>query len=238
MPDGAGTEYFNQKGSNSIVLLSACDASYSYTLVDIGAMGRRSDGGIFGDSEFGIALESDAMDLPPPRQINDSNNFDFPFVFVGDEAFSLTHYMMRLFPKKGLNTKRRAYNYRLSRARRTIENTFGIMCMKWRIYLRPIDTDVVVAENIVKATVCLHNWLRKADFRCSLHQYITPEMVDRDAGNGQIIEGSWRQDEFGAIRSIPRTGSNNYSRFVNNIREEFCKYFNNEGKLPWQDSYI
>lgn len=164
LPANAGSEYYNHKESNSIVLLASCDAKCSYTLVDIGGMGRRSDGGIFAGSEFGIALGNDDLDLPPPRQIHEENNFDFSFVFVGDEAFPLSHYLMRPSPKKGLEYPKRIYNYRLSRARRIIENAFGIMAMKWRIYRRPINTEVAVAENIVKATVCLHNWLRKTDF--------------------------------------------------------------------------
>lgn len=120
-------------------------------------MGRRSDGGIFSDSAFGLALENDQIDVPPPSQLTEENNFNFPYVFVGDEAFPLKHYLMRPFPKNGLTRARRIYNYRLSRARRTIENAFGIMGAKWRIYHRPIDTDVVLTEHIVKATVCLHN---------------------------------------------------------------------------------
>lgn len=219
--------------------MAACDAEYSYSVVDIGAMGRRSDGGIFSDSEFGIALELDEMNIPPPRQIHEKNDFDFPFVFVGDEAFPLTHYLMRPFPKRGLNYAKRIYNYRLSRARRTIENAFGIMCMKWRIYRRAIDTDVVVAENIVKATVCLHNWLRKADLNGATHKYITPDMIDQEDATGKIIPGAWRQaGDFGALQRIPKTGTNNYARYVNDIRNKFCDYFNNEGRVDWQDSSI
>lgn len=219
--------------------MAACDAKYSYSLVDIGAMGRKSDGGIFADSQFGISLELAELNIPPPCPIHEQIDFDFPFVLVGDEAFPLAHYLMRPFPKKGLNYERRIYNYRLSRARRTIENTFGIMCMKWRIYQRPMDTDVVVTENIVKATVCLHNWLRKDDLQGTPHRYLTSEMVDQEDALGRIIPGAWRQaGEFGAIQRIPKTGTNTYARYVNDIRKRFCDYFNNEGKVDWQDSRI
>jgi hypothetical protein len=43
-------------------------------------------------------------------------------VFVGDEAFPLKEYLMKPYNQRDLNTDRRIYNYRLSRARRVVEN--------------------------------------------------------------------------------------------------------------------
>lgn len=218
--------------------MAVCDAEYCFIIVDIGAMGRRSGGGIFANSNFGLVCETDQIDLPPPSHITEENDYKFPYVFVGDEAFPLKHYLMRSFPKNSCDREKRIYNYRLCRARRTIENTFGIMCAKWRIYQRPIDTDVVVAENVVKATVCLHNWLRRADLRNSDNAFVTPELVDQEDGNGDIVGGTWRQNEPGALRNMPKVGSNNYGRYVNNIRNKFCEYFNTEGAVDWQYNHI
>jgi hypothetical protein len=59
--------------------------------------------------------------------------------------------------------KKRTYNYRLSRARRYIECTFGILSNKWRIFHRPLNVSVEFAEDIVKACTVLHNFLRVRD---------------------------------------------------------------------------
>ena len=45
-----------------------------------------------------------------------------PYVFVADEAFPLKSWLLRPIPGRTLDTQeKKVYNYRLSRARRTIE---------------------------------------------------------------------------------------------------------------------
>ncbi len=46
-PANTGSLYFNFHGLFSIVLMALCSARYSYLLVNIGAIGSASDGGIF-----------------------------------------------------------------------------------------------------------------------------------------------------------------------------------------------
>lgn len=62
--------------------------------------------------------------FPPPMTLSDGKKLNF--VFVADEAFPLKEYIMRPYPGRELNgIPQRIYNYRLSRARRVIENAFG-----------------------------------------------------------------------------------------------------------------
>lgn len=158
-PPHSGSVYYNYKKTHSISLLAVSNANYCFTLVDIGAEGRQSDGGVFANSTFGQRFETDEMNLPQPSVI-EPNDPPLPYVLVADEAFALNRYMMRPYPRSGqLNRQKKIFNYRLSRARRVIESAFGIMVARWRIYRRPIISSISTAVKIVQATTCLHNFI-------------------------------------------------------------------------------
>ena len=55
------------------------------------------------------------------------------------------------------------FNYRLSRARGTIENKFGILAAKWIIFCRPIKAGIEQIEGLTRASVYLHNCFRLTD---------------------------------------------------------------------------
>jgi len=75
------------------------------------------------------------MNLPKAKSIFDGGP-SLPYCLVGDEAFPLKPYLLRPYPrgsKKELSTEQHIFNYRLCRARRIIENSFGILASQWRI---------------------------------------------------------------------------------------------------------
>ena len=157
-PSHSGSTFFNYKGTHSIVLIAVCDANYCFTLIDIGDAGRHSDGGVLSNSAFGQAMEGGELSLPEPSIIPGINSA-IPCMFVGDSAFPLKNYMLWLYPGRFLPENKRIFNYRLSRARRIIENTFGIMASKFRIFRRAIIANTEVTK-ITKAACCLHNYLK------------------------------------------------------------------------------
>ncbi|KYN01655.1 Putative nuclease HARBI1 [Cyphomyrmex costatus] len=169
-PCNAGSTYYNYKQSHSIVLLGICDVNYIFRFVDIGAYGRRSDGGIFGDSIIGRNFDFQRMNVPKPTDVEGGRIL--PFCLVGDEAFPLKPYLLRPYSGRiGLTLMDDIFNYRLSRARRTIENTFGILASQWRVFRKSIIAQPETAKLIVQATVCLHNWLRKEDIGKNMYVF-------------------------------------------------------------------
>ncbi|XP_057333828.1 putative nuclease HARBI1 [Microplitis mediator] len=231
-PDNAGSSYYNYKNSHSIVLMAVCDANYLFTLVDIGAYGRRSDGGIFWSSAMGQKFENSDMNIPKPDLLT-VDGIPLPYVLVGDEAFQLTNYLLRPYPgRSGLNKEISIYNYRLSRARRTIENSFGIIVSLWRILKKPIDATVENTIDMIQEIICLHNWLRKHD---KDDVYNPPNLViDQERPDGIISRDLRHEVNDSVLEDTTAYGNNFSSRSAVTVRDEFCEYFNAEGAVPWQ----
>uniref|UniRef100_A0A8D3C551 DDE Tnp4 domain-containing protein n=1 Tax=Scophthalmus maximus TaxID=52904 RepID=A0A8D3C551_SCOMX len=143
----AGSYYFNYKGAHSIVLMAICDANYRFKMVDVGAYGRESDGGVFQSSHL------------------DHSFCRTPWTY---SAFPLHVNLMWPYPGNYL------------RARRTIENTFGILAAHWRILGRPIEFHPDKAVAVLKACVASTD----AAVSSACH-YIPPTFTD-NAASGEF----------------------------------------------------
>jgi hypothetical protein len=96
--------------------------------------------------------------------------------FVGDEAFALTEYFMKPYGQAGLTAEQRIFNYRLSRARRVVENSFGILVSRFGVLQRPIALSPQKDQTIDLTCCYLHNYL----LRNQAQTYISRGSVDTD----------------------------------------------------------
>ena len=87
------------------------------------------------------------------------DDLELPYFLVGDEIFPLQIWLMRPCSGKAL----KSFNYHLSRARRIIENTFGILVARWRIVQKSIELQPENVKKLVLAAIALHNYLRQTD---------------------------------------------------------------------------
>ena len=99
------------------------------------------------------------MGLPGPDVLPNTADMKCPFLFTADDAFPLKTWMMKPYKGSFLDENQRVFNYRLSRARRIIENTFGIATARWRVWRRPVLASPENVTNIAKAVCVLHNYL-------------------------------------------------------------------------------
>jgi hypothetical protein len=73
---------------------------------------------------------NDRLELPPPKKLR-NGTIGLPYIFVGDKAFALCQDFLKPFSQNNLNTERRIFNNRLLRARRIVENVFGILISRF-----------------------------------------------------------------------------------------------------------
>ena len=136
---------------------------------------------------------------------------------------------MKPYPQRNLTHDKRIFNYRLCRARRIVENAFGVVANRWRVLLKRIDITPQRAEVVVLAACCLHN-LMIAD-----HPDQVRHMVDReDPVTHQVTTGEWRQDAV--LTDLQVLRGNNATAKGKAYRNILTTFFNSEaGSVPWQE---
>lgn len=233
-PQGSGSDYFNYKSFFSIVLFALVDANYNFLFADVGCQGRISDGGVFKNTQLYKDLQNTNLKLPPPKALP-GQKIPLPYIILGDEAFALNDNLMK--PYSGSFTKgslERIFNYRLSRARRVVENVFGILSSVFRVLRKPLLLKPENAQLVVLACIYLHNFLRKS--RTSKKIYCPEGALDTEEDE-KIIPGTWRNDnEMTSLTNLKKVPRKSPIR-AQEIRKEFATYFLNNGALPWQNDY-
>lgn len=224
-PINSGSLYHNYKGFFSTVLMATCDAHYVFTFVNIGDYGSNNDSGVLENSVMGTAFANNSLGIPDAETV-EGCSIPLPYFLVGDDIFGLKTWLQRSFPgRSGLSEARQIFNYRLSRARRVIENAFGILTARWRIFSRPIQGSVETVEAITLATVSLHNYLRQTNSA----SYCPSGFVDSEHRSGDIRPGEWRHivhnDSRGALIDIAPQRGRRYPNTAVAVREALMNYF-------------
>ncbi|CAN7989599.1 unnamed protein product, partial [Ixodes pacificus] len=125
---------------------------------------------------------------------------------------------MKPFGGTPLSDDQKVFNYRLSRARRVVENAFGILANRFR-WMANLHTVIGATPErtaaIVKATCLLHNFL------CNDAEATTETTSQRGGPSTGTFFGfpppRGRPNQFGAA-----------------VRDQTCTYFNGRGAVPWQ----
>lgn len=229
-PPGSGSLYYNYKGTFSVVLLGIVNANYEFIYVNAGANGSVSDGGVFKHTIFHEKLLNNQLHLPTPSVLP-ASDLVAPYCFVADNAFAINENLLKPYPQRNLTHDKRIYNYRLCRARRIVENTFGILAERFRVFKKPIQINIKNVSKVVMASCALHNYLRKKS--CN---YLTRNCVDlEDTEKYTFRPGDWRQNDNSV--SVNRT-ERQRTADGNSVRQIFTEYFNDQGRVDFQERMI
>lgn len=222
-PRNAGSLFYNYKQFHSIVLLAIIDARYRFVAIDVGSFGREGDAGIFEKSTMGKQIRDGNFNIPPPMMLPGTQTLQ-PCVILADSAFSLTTNMMKPYSQRDSmhDQSKAVFNYRLSRARRTSENSFGILCQYFRVFFTPIAINPTATDDLIVSACILHNMLRNAKI---------PYPNEHPDDNLQMPK-----DNFLPLASTSAKRSSTDAALV---RDTFRAYFiGPKGSLPWQNKKV
>ncbi|WAR25316.1 hypothetical protein MAR_011020 [Mya arenaria] len=177
------------------------------------------------------SLREGTIGLPQPDSLPNDDR-DTPYYMVGDDAFPLRQYMLKPYPHRHLARDERIFNYRCSRARRVVENAFGILANRFRCLLTTLGMRPSTVTKTVMACMTLHNPMR------TRYANIQNADLDREDEQGQFIAGAWRdqavlEDVQAAGNGLRLTGPGKELRAY--LKNYFCSP---AGSLPWQDVAI
>lgn len=96
-PRGAGSQYHNYMGYDSIVLQAAADSKYQFIFAECGGGGRSHDAATLAATEFFKDLTEGRLNIPPPEPVGDYPHA-LPYCFIGDEAYGLRADFVQPYP--------------------------------------------------------------------------------------------------------------------------------------------
>ena len=69
-----------------------------------------------------------------------------------------------------------------------MENTFGILAQRWRVFNRRLHLKPENADSVVKATIVLHNYLTEVKDIATLYDRLNPDHVPHLHDDGAILD--------------------------------------------------
>ena len=176
-------------------------------------------------------MDENAWNLPEPERIDGIEEEDIPYYLLGHEIFPLKPWLMRPYPGT-MQEDIQVYNYRHSRAWLPIENSFGILVARFRIFHQPIIASEENVRHYIFACMCLHNYLRQTE-----NSFYCPQgFIDVSNRSGDIKEGEWRKLDAcgGLLDTMKKVKGSRRNVCAKNSRDLLRAYFNETNVLPWQ----
>ena len=149
-------DYINRKGFHSFQMQAVVDSQYLFRDVVVGWPGSVHDARVLSNSALFIkGVDGSLFNGVESRKIQGQ---DIPPLILGDPAYPFLAWLMKRYPENN-NTPRiqKVFNYRLSRTRMTVENTFGRFKGRFKRFSKRVDMEVPSLVNVLISSCILHN---------------------------------------------------------------------------------
>ena len=117
----------------------------------------------------------------------------------------------------------------MSRERRVVENAFGILANRFRVFLTTIKLNDEKVVTLILAACCLHNFMVETNKSA----YLSAQEIE-NTDQHTITAGTWRNDP--PLTGLSTSSVRNPAHAAKQQRKEITEYFMSElGSVPWQD---
>ena len=229
-PKHGGSLFYNYKKFHSIVLMAVADANYKFVYVDIGTEGGAGDAATWYKCTLNQALETNRVGFPEDSPLPNDDT-PIPFHLVGDDAFALKTWLMKPYSHQSQVYHEKIYSYRLSRARRVVENAFGLLQARMRVFGTTMQQQPPVVRIVTMCGCVMHNLI--------LDRYPNAVFeVDNEDAEHNLIPGAWRQEQ-NIMEGLLNPRGHNYTRQAKAVRDYLAQYYCSEaGAVPWQERIV
>ena len=191
-PQESASDYYNRKGYYSIIMQALVDHRGLFMDIYSGWPGKVHDARVFVNSAlYRKAINNKLL----PDWSENLCGVEVPLIILGDPAYPALPWLMKPYVENAQTSPEAKYfNYRQSRARMVVENSFGRLKGRWRCLLKRMDCQLQNVNKIVGSCVVLHNICELVGDRC-LEEWIHHEPA-----------AEFRR--LGNIPSVPQPASN------------------------------
>ena len=164
-------------------------------------------------------------------------------MFIGDCAYPRGENFQTPIKGHFLEMMDVLFNYRLSRARRSVENAFGILQMRFEILHSGMAGSLPLVKAVILACMALHNLhlLREDSIPPNRRQYRPPGYADYIDEEGRYVYGRWSQENpqeekriaWELVTACAMRSTEKEDMDGIDVKEKLMSYFI-DNPLPWQ----
>ncbi|XP_052262976.1 uncharacterized protein LOC127866479 [Dreissena polymorpha] len=121
------SDIFHYNGLFSVILLAVVSSDYKFLWIDVSYKWSFFGAHIYNENEFNEGLQNNYIAGFQEPGLLSGDTHDVSYFLVGDDARGLRTYIIKPYANRDMTREQRVFNYRLSRAGRKVENTFGIV---------------------------------------------------------------------------------------------------------------